>query len=90
MQAAATTTINVRAPEPVRELIDRAAQAQGKTRTDFILEASVEAAQRVLLDQVFYQVSEEQMKAFHAVMEQPVEKNAAVQRLLSKKSRWER
>jgi uncharacterized protein (DUF1778 family) len=89
MQASATT-INVRAPVQVRDLIDRAALVQGKTRTDFMLEASVEAAQRVLLDQVFYQVNEEQMKAFHAVMEQPIEENAAVQRLLSKKSRWER
>lgn len=90
MKAPAATTINVRAPAQVRDLIDRAAQAQGKTRTDFILEASVAAAQRVLLDQVFYQVDEEQMKAFHAVMEQPIEKNLAVQSLLSKKSRWER
>ena len=73
----------------MRDLIDRAAQAQGKTRTDFILEASVEVAQRVLLDQVFFQIDDEQMKAFHAVMEQPVAYGPAVQQLLSKKAPWE-
>ncbi|MGC4394865.1 DUF1778 domain-containing protein [Hydrogenophaga sp. T2] len=87
MQAAATT-INVRAPAEVRDLIDRAAQAQGKTRTDFMLEASVEAARRVLLDQVFFQADEAQMKAFQAVMEQPVEYNAAVRALLSRRTPW--
>jgi uncharacterized protein (DUF1778 family) len=89
MQAAAIT-INVRAPVELRDLIDRAANVQGKTRTDFILEASTEAAQRVLLDQVFFQVSEEQMKAFHDVMGRPIKNNEAVRRLLAKKSPWER
>lgn len=88
MQAAAIT-INVRASVELRDLIDRAASAQGKTRTDFILEASAEAAQRVLLDQVFFQVTEEQMQAFHAVMEQPITNNEAVRRLMAKKSPWE-
>ena len=89
MQASATT-INVRASAEVRDLIDRAAIVQGKTRTDFILEASTSAAQRVLLDQIFFQVSEKQMKAFHAVMDKPIENNEAVRRLLAKTSPWER
>src|SRR5690606_7616105 len=89
MQAKATT-INVRAPVEVRELIDRAAQAQGKTRTDFILEASTEVARRVLLDQVFFQVDEERMKAFHAVMDLPIAHNEAVQSLLAKPPPWDR
>jgi uncharacterized protein (DUF1778 family) len=87
---AATTTINVRASAEVRDLIDRAAMIQGKTRTDFILEVSTAAAQRVLLDQVFFQVAPDQMKVFNAVMDQPLQSNEAVRRLLSKKSPWER
>ena len=87
---AASTTINVRAPAEVRDLIDRAARAQGKTRTDFMLEASAQAAQRVLLDQVFFQVDEKQMKAFLAAMDQPVASNEAVRHLLAKKAPWER
>ena len=87
---AATTTINVRASTEVRDLIDRAATLQGKTRTDFILEVSAAAAQQVLLDQVFFQVPPDQMKAFNAVMDQPLQNNAAARRLISKKSPWER
>ena len=86
----ATTTINVRASAEVRDLIDRAASAQGKTRTDFILEASTVAARQVLLDQVFFQVDKAQMKAFNAAMDQPLGKNQALRRLLATKSPWER
>lgn len=85
-----STTINVRAPAEVRDLIDRAASAQGKTRTDFMLDASTEAARRVLLDQVFFQLDEKRLKAFNAALEQPVGNNQAVRRLLAKKSPWER
>jgi uncharacterized protein (DUF1778 family) len=89
MQASATT-INVRAPAEVRDLIDRAASAQGKTRTDFMLEASAEAARRVLLDQVFFQVDDRRMKAFLAVLNEPIQNKQAVRRLLASTSPWER
>jgi uncharacterized protein (DUF1778 family) len=89
MQSAATT-INVRAPAHVRDLIDRAASAQGKSRTDFMLEASMEAAQRALLDQVFFQVDEAQFKAFQAALDQPVKNKKALKRLLASKAPWER
>lgn len=87
---ASTTTINFRATMEFRDLIDRAAQAQGKTRTDFILDASTEAAQRVLMDQAFFQLDAAQMQAFQAVLDQPIEDNEAVRRLLAKKAPWER
>ncbi|MBC5764666.1 DUF1778 domain-containing protein [Ramlibacter albus] len=89
MQSTATT-INVRASRQVRDLIDRAAEVQGKTRTDFILQASAEAARRVLLDQVFFEIDAKQMKAFNEVLEQPIMKNRAVRQLLAKKAPWER
>jgi uncharacterized protein (DUF1778 family) len=89
MQVAAAI-ISFRAPVPVLDLIDRAARAQGKTRNDFILDASIESAQRVLLDQVFFEMGAEQMTAFQTATEQPLQKNEAVQSLLSRKSRWGR
>ena len=57
------TTINVRTSTEVRELIDRAAMVQGKTRTDFMLEAATEAAHRVLLDPAFFRLDQAQWKA---------------------------
>jgi uncharacterized protein (DUF1778 family) len=87
--AHSNTTINVRAPATVRDLIDRAAQLKHKTRTDFILEASTAAAEQVLLDQVVFRYSEEQMKAFDVLMSQPIVENTAIQQLLATQSPWE-
>ena len=43
--------INVRLPTKLRDLIDRAADIVGKTRSDFILESAQKHAIDVLLDQ---------------------------------------
>ncbi|WP_028310532.1 MULTISPECIES: DUF1778 domain-containing protein [Derxia] len=84
-----STTINVRASLEVRDLIDRAATLQGKTRTDFMLQAAQSAAQQVLLDQVFFTVSPEQLDAFEAVMAQPLADADALRALLAHKAPWE-
>jgi len=90
MAHAPSATINLRAPAAQRELIDRAASLQGKTRTEFMLEAAREKAQQVLLDQAMFVVSPAQYKAFVALMEAPLSGNAAVRRLLSKRSPWDK
>ena len=43
-------TLNLRIRPEVRSLIDRAAKARGKNRTDFILDAARNAAEEALLD----------------------------------------
>ena len=85
-----SSVINLRTPAAQRELIDRAAQLQGKSRTEFMLEASRERAQQVLLDQNLFNVTPKQYKAFLALMDAPLADNAALQRLLSKRSPWEK
>lgn len=90
MSSASTTVINLRTPPAQRELIDRAARLQGKSRTDFMLEASREKAQQVLLDQVMFTLSARQYKAFEALMDAPLAGNFAVKRLLAKRSPWEK
>jgi uncharacterized protein (DUF1778 family) len=44
------STISMRVPPQTRDLIDRAAKATGRTRTDFMLEAARKAAEEALLD----------------------------------------
>ena len=90
MSTTASTVINLRTPLAQRELIDRAARLQGKSRTDFMLEASREKAEQVLLDQTLFTVSAKQYKAFVALMDAPLAKNAALQRLLAKRAPWEK
>ncbi len=90
MNSLASTVINLRTPASQRELIDRAAQLQGKSRTEFMLEASREKAQQVLLDQTLFTVTPKQFKAFVALMDAPLGSNVALQRLLAKRSPWEK
>ena len=50
---------DLRIPPAERNLIDRAAESAGKTRTDFILEAARRAAEEALLDRALMVVSPE-------------------------------
>jgi uncharacterized protein (DUF1778 family) len=90
MTTPTSTVINLRTPLSQRELIDRAARLQGKSRTDFMLEASREKAEQVLLDQTLFTVSAKQYKAFEALMSAPLADNASVKRLLSKRAPWDK
>ena len=85
-----SSVINLRTPPAQRELIDRAARLQGKSRTDFMLEASREKAEQVLLDQTLFTVTPKQYKTFLALMDAPLSENAALMRLLSKRAPWEK
>lgn len=82
--------INIRALSVQRSLIDRAAVISHKNRSDFMLEASCLAAEQVLLDQRLFFVDDGQYKAFLELIEQPVSKNKAIQRLLDSKAPWEK
>lgn len=84
-----TAVINVRAPVATRELIDRAAQIQGKSRTDFMLEAASIMARQALLDQVYFQVSEEQQCKLETLMNQPISQNPKLMELLASQSPWD-
>ncbi|MCW5761197.1 MAG: DUF1778 domain-containing protein, partial [Phenylobacterium sp.] len=46
-------TLNLRIKPEVRDLIDRAAELQGRSRTDFVLDAARRAAEEALRDQPF-------------------------------------
>jgi uncharacterized protein (DUF1778 family) len=47
-------TINIRAKKNQRDLIDRAAELQGKSRSEFMLESAQKIAQDVLLDPTIF------------------------------------
>ena len=88
--ATSSTVINLRTPPAQRELIERAARLQGKSRTDFMLEASREKAEQVLLEQTLFTVTTKQYKAFIALMEAPLAGNPALKRLLAKRAPWDK
>ena len=45
---AQSARMDLRVPQPVRDIIDRAAAMQGRTRTDFVLEAALEKAEQII------------------------------------------
>ena len=51
-------TINIRAKQTQRDLVDRAAEIEGKSRSEFMLETAYQKAQEVLLDRSFFVLDE--------------------------------
>ena len=83
-------TINLRANQRQRTLIDRAAQVLGKNRSDFMLEAACRAADTVLLDRRFFLLDERAYKRFAAALDKPPADNPRLRRLLASRVPWER
>ena len=83
-------TINLRTSQKQKMLIDRAAAALGRSRSDFMLETACREAESVLLDQRYFALSDDQFKRFAAALDQPPTPNAKLQRLLNAKAPWSR
>ena len=66
-----TRAINLRVREEVRFLIDRAAKAHGKTRSDFMIDAARRAAEDALLDQTLVRVDPDSYRQYVAVLDRP-------------------
>jgi uncharacterized protein (DUF1778 family) len=83
-------TLNIRIPKSERNLIDRAAQSSGKTRTDFILEAARRAAEETLLDRALLVVSPKAYQEFLVRLDAPSKPNARLRRTMQTALPWKR
>src|ERR1700729_3131955 len=63
--------VNLRVREDIRSLIDRAARAHGKTRSDFMIDAARRAAEEALLDLTLVRVDSETYARFLDVLDDP-------------------
>lgn len=81
-------TLNLRISATERNLIDRAAESAGKTRTDFILEAARRAAEETLLDRALLVVSPEAYEEFLQRLERPPAPNARLRKTMRAKQPW--
>jgi uncharacterized protein (DUF1778 family) len=68
---AARQLVTIRVSSADRNVIDRAAQLAGKTRSEFMLEASRRAAQEALLDTTPFLVDGPTFKRFKALLDAP-------------------
>jgi len=63
--------ISMRLPEADVAMIDRAASLRGRTRTDFVREAAVRAAEEVIMDQGLIHMSPEGFADFMGILSLP-------------------
>jgi len=81
-------SINLRALPEQHDLIDHAASLLGKSRSDFMLEASCDRAQAVVLDQVFFSLDSDKFQAFTKMLDAPLTGNPGLERLMAIRPPW--
>lgn len=82
-------TINIRAHQQQRDLIDKAADLLGKTRSDFMLELACREAETVLLDRKVFVLDEDQFNKFVALLDAPPKDNPKLRKLMNRIPIWE-
>lgn len=79
-------TINLRASRQQKTLIDRAAHALGRSRSEFMLETACREAETILLDRRYFMLSGEAFRRFMAMLDKPPASNPNLRRLLLTKA----
>lgn len=83
-------SINLRVEAQARRLIDEAAAALGKTRTEFMVEAARSRAVDVLLDRRLFALDPERYDAFTRALDAPPAPGPVLRALLARTPAWRR
>ncbi|HLP69771.1 MAG TPA: DUF1778 domain-containing protein [Rhizobium sp.] len=81
--------ISMRLPETDVALIDRAASLRGRSRTDFVREAAVRAAEEVVMEQALIRMSPEGFADFMEVLSRPATPVPEIVELAKRPAPWE-
>lgn len=81
--------LSMRLPPEDVELIDRAAVVRGRSRTEFVREAAVRAAEDVLLDRALVRMSPAGFSAFAKAIAGKGKPVRALVEVLTRKAPWE-
>ena len=81
--------LSMRLPEADIAIIDRAATLRGRSRTDFVREAAVRAAEDVLMERVPIRMSASGFKAFMAALSGPAAPVPEMVELFRRAAPWE-
>jgi uncharacterized protein (DUF1778 family) len=85
-----TRVINLRTDEARRALIDQAAEALGKDRTEFMLDAATREARSVLADRRYFELDDEAFAKLLAALDAPPAENPRLRKLLTTAAPWHR
>lgn len=81
--------LSMRLPEADIAIIDRAASLRGRSRTDFVREAAVRAAEDVLMETAPIRMSASGFKSFMDILSKPAKSVPEIAELLARKAPWE-
>ncbi len=81
--------LSMRLPEADIAIIDRAATLRGRSRTDFVREAAVRAAEDALMETLPIRMSAAGFKAFVAALSEPPEPVPEMVELVRRATPWE-
>lgn len=84
-----TRAVNLRIREDTRALIDRAARALGRSRSDFMIEAARRAAEDAILDQTVIVTDRGSYDRFVEMLDRPPQSNAKLRRLMQTAAPWD-
>lgn len=82
--------LSMRLPEADIAIIDRAATLRGRSRTDFVREAAVRAAEEVLMESAPIRMSPDGFDAFLNAVSGPATAVPAMVELLRRPAPWEK
>jgi uncharacterized protein (DUF1778 family) len=81
--------LSMRLPEADLAIIDRAARLRGRSRTDFVREAAVRAAEAALMENAPVRMSPEGFDAFMAILAAPAVPVPEMSELFKHRAPWE-
>ena len=82
--------LSLRVDPQTRFLIDRAADALGQTRTEFMLATARSKATEILLGQRLFALNDAEWSDFASALDAPMPANAKLKALLGRKRAWDR
>ena len=81
--------INIRVSRRQRDLIDQAAQALGRSRSEFMLETASREAENVLLSRAFFRLDPEAFDRCNALLDAPPAPSEGLRDLMNRQAPWE-
>ena len=84
------SNINIRVRSVDRDLIDRAAEVSGKSRSEFLIETGRREAEAVLREQLGFHLESSAWKSFVAALDKPPRNNPKLRALLARRAPWEK
>jgi uncharacterized protein (DUF1778 family) len=81
--------ISMRLPEADVAMIDRAASLRGRSRTDFVRDAAVRAAENAVMEQGLVRMAPDAFAAFMDALSRPAERVPEMAEVIRRPAPWE-